>query len=101
MKGRNIVGLLIVAASVLSFSNSASAWDYDTEVTDWEEYTNGGGDGEYDPYADTTSFSWAYADAYIEDPESNTWSEALATIDYKVYIIDYDDEGRIIGGHFE
>ena len=89
MKGYNVIGAVMVAASLL-LSTAAYAYEVHGETLDHDVYwvTGGGGD------ASAFDFPYAHAaaDACIDDEETNYWGAAYAYSDRKIYITDYDPE---------
>lgn len=89
MKGCNVIGVLIVAASFL-FCATGYAYEVHNETLDHDAYWGTGGGG----YAGASDFpvASAWASAAIEDEETHYWGFALAYSDEKTYITDYDPE---------
>jgi hypothetical protein len=95
MKAWSLAGILVVAVPLL-FSTTGHAWYVSYEVTDCEEYMDGGGNGDYYPYSDYggafASYSYADVWAFIEGEEQYTWAGAYAYVYWTETILGYDPE---------
>ena len=85
MKGCNVIGVLIVAASFL-FCATGYAYELHYEVLDQDAYWGGSGGADDFPVAN------GWGSVYIEDEETNHWGWGTGYKDEKIYITDYDPE---------